>query len=137
MGDLTLSGTLNLMGNMVLAGDGGKVTVDGNAVLVEDANHAHGTGIPVILPPPPASPIDTGVDAKIFKSFNSTVTAGGKNVVTMGLHLQGNTPSWPGMVLPSSVNPTVTINFLPINVEGDQGITLPNGGTATYNSSGQ
>ncbi|PID85217.1 MAG: hypothetical protein CSB13_09225 [Chloroflexi bacterium] len=137
MGDLTLSGTLNLMGSLVLAGDGGKVTVDGNEVLVEDAGHAHGAGVPVILPPPPASPVDTGTDAKIFKSFNSTVTTGGKAIVTMGLHLQGNIPTWPGMVLPSSMNPAVTINFIQINVAGDQGITLPNSGPVTYNSSGQ
>ena len=137
MGDLVLSGILNLKGTLQLEGDGGKVTVDGKPVLVEKSGHNHGTGIPVILPPPPAAPTDPAPQVNIFKSFNSTVTAGGLNIVTMGLHLQGSTPTWPGMVLTSVSNPPVTINFLAINVEGDQGITLPNGGTANYTSSGQ
>lgn len=137
MSDLNLKGTLNLMGMLNLVGDGGKVCVEGNEVLVEDASVAHGTGIPVILPPPPASPIDTGTDAKIFKSFNPTVTAANKAIVVLGLHLQGDTGVWPGMVLPSSVNSTVSINHIAINVVGDMGITLPNGGSVSYGTSGQ
>lgn len=137
MGDLVLSGLLNLGGTLNLTGDGGKVKVDSNEALVEDSSVAHGTGIPVILPPPPASPLDTGTDAKIFKSFNATVTADNKPIVTMGLHLQGDTGAWPGMVMTSMVNPTVTINFLAINVVGDQGTTLPNGGPVSYGTSGQ
>lgn len=137
MGDLTLSGVLNLTGTLNITGDGGKVMVDSNEVLVEDSSVAHGTGVPVILPPPPSAPIDPGTDAKIFKSFNATVTADNKSIVTMGLHSQGDAGTWPGMVLPSVTNPTVTINFLAINVVNDQGITLPNGGPVSYTSSGQ
>ena len=137
MGDLTLSGLLNLGGTLNLTGDGGKVLVGSNEVLIEDSSVAHGTGIPVILPPPPAAPIDTGTDAKIFKTFNATVTAADKPIVTLGLHLQGDAGTWPGMVLPSVANPTVTINYLAINVVSDQGITLPNGGPVSYSTSGQ
>lgn len=137
MSDLNLKGQLNLAGMLNLVGDGGKVCVEGSEVLIEDANVTHGTGIPVISPPPPASPIDTGTDAKIFKSFNLTVTAANKAIVTLGLHLQGDLGTWPGMVSPSSVNSTVTINHLAINVVGDSGITLPNGGSVSYSTSGQ
>ena len=137
MGDLNLTGLLNLTGDLRLSGDGGKVTVVGSEVLLEDSSVAHGTGVPVILPPPPASPIDVGTDAKIFKSFNASVTVENKPVVTMGLHLQGDASTWPGMVLTSMINPTVTINFLAINVVGDQGITLPNSGPVSYHTSGQ
>lgn len=137
MGDLNLKGTLNLGGTLTLAGDGGKVLVDGKEALLEDAGTAHGKGVPVILPPPPASPIDTGTDAKIFKSFNSTVSVSNKAIVTMGLHLQGDAGTWPGMVMISAMNPTVTINYLAINVVGDKGITLPNGGPVNYTTSGQ
>lgn len=137
MGDLSLAGILNLTGTLNLVGDGGKVLVGGSEALIEDSGVAHGTGIPVILPPPPASPIDTGTDASIFKTFNATVTAADKAIVTLGLHLQGDAGTWPGMVLPSVGNSTVTINFLPINVTNDQGITLPNGGPVSYSTSGQ
>lgn len=137
MGDLNLMGLLNLTGDLKLSGDGGKVTVAGSEVLLEDSGVAHGTGVPVILPPPPASPIDAGTDAKIFKSFNATVTVDNKSIVTMGLHLQGDAGTWPGMVLTSIVNPTVSINYLAINVVGDQGVTLPNSGPVAYNTSGQ
>ena len=142
MGALNLFGTLNLMGTLTLAADGGKVTVDGAPVLLEfeDVSHAHDTdAAPVILPPPPAGPMDPGTAVKIFKSFNSTVKVKvkgkDKNIVAMGVHLQGDTPTWPGMVLPGSTK--VTINRIPINVQGDKGITLPNGGSVEYSSSGQ
>lgn len=144
MADLVLSGLLNLKGTLKLAGSsGGKVKVDTFEVLVEvtkgQAGAAQGVGAPVILPPPPASPVDTGTDAWIFKSFNATVTAGGANIVTMGMCAQGNpgTATWPGMVQPSTMNPTVTINFIAINVVGDMGITLPTGTPVTFSSSGQ
>jgi hypothetical protein len=54
--------------------------------------------------------------------------------------MQGATPTWPGMVLPSNANsgPTaVKAGGLPINVVGDQGAVFPSGGTATFNQSGQ
>ena len=138
MGDLVLSGQLNFIGVLDLKGDGGKVKVDGNEILVEKPpGNAHGKGVPVILPPPPVGPLDTGVDATIFKSFNATITINGEIAVAMGLHLQGDTQIWPGMVMPSSNNAGVKANYLPTNVQNDTGITLPNGGTVTYDTSGQ
>lgn len=144
MGDLVLSGILNLKGALKLAGsDGGKVKVGANEVLVEvtkgQAGAAHGQGSPVILPPPPAPPTDPGVDAWIYKSFNATVTAGGANIITQGIYGQGNPgmATWPGMVQPSMVNPTVTINFIAINVVGDMGTTLPMGTPVVFSQSGQ
>lgn len=138
MGDLVLSGQLNFIGQLNLKGDGGKVKVDANEVLVElTPGTAHGKGAPVILPPPPAGPIDPGPNATIIKSFNPTVTIAGKTAVAMGLHLQGDTSIWPGMVLPSSNNPGVKANYLAMNVQNDTGVTLPNGGTVTYDTSGQ
>ena len=100
---------------------------------------SQGQGAPVILPPPPAAPADTGIDAWIFKSFNATVTADGAPIVTQGMCAQGNpgTATWPGMVQPSMQNATVTINFIPINVQGDMGTTLPNGGPVAFAPSGQ
>lgn len=138
MGDLVLSGELNVSGPLDLKGDGGKVKVDSNEILVEKApGTAHGMGAPVILPPPPVGPIDAGPNATIIKSFNSTVTINGESAVAMGLHLQGDIPMWPGLVLPSSNNSGVKANYLPMNVQNDTGITLPNGGTVTYDTSGQ
>jgi hypothetical protein len=143
MGDLVLRGVLNLKGMLALSGDsGGKVKVDTFEVLVEaqkGAGPSQGQGAPVILPPPPASPIDTGVDVWIFKSFNAAVTAGGKNIVTQGMCAQGNpgTATWPGMVQASIMNPTVTINNIPINVKGDMGTILANGAPVTFSQSGQ
>jgi len=144
MGNLVLEGNLMLFGTLELEADGGKVKVGENEVLVEatkgQAGASHSSaGIPVILPPPPASPIDTGTDVWIFKSFNSTVTANGVNIITQGICAQGNpgTATWSGMVQPSMVNPTVTINYIAMNVVGDMGITLPNGGPVTFTNSGQ
>jgi hypothetical protein len=142
MADLVLSGLLNLGGTLKLVADGGKVKVGTQEVLVEGqkgTGPAHGVGVPVILPPPPAAPTDPGTDVWIFNSFNKTVTAGDAAVVTQGICAQGNpgTATWPGMVLPSTVNATVTINFIPINVVGDSGITLPNGGPVSFTASGQ
>ena len=142
MGDLVLSGLLSLSGTLKLSGDGGKVKVDQAEVLVEGqkgSGPAQGVGAPVILPPPPVGPSDPGPDVWIFKSFNATVTVNDAAVVTLGICAQGNpgVATWPGMVLPSTVNPTVTINYLPINVVGDSGITLPNGGSVSFTASGQ
>ena len=47
MGDLVLSGQLNFLGMLNLKGDGGKVKVDGNEILVElTPGTAHGKGAP-------------------------------------------------------------------------------------------
>ncbi len=140
MGDLKLSGDLNLIGPLDLKADGGKVKIDDKEILVVQTTpgNAHGTdGIPVILPPPPATPTDTGPNATIIVSFNNTVKIDGKAAVAMGVHLQGNTPTWPGMVLPSANNTGVKANYLFMNVQEDTGITLPNGGTVTYQQSRQ
>ncbi len=144
MGDLVLKGLLNLKGMLKLAGkDGGKVKVGAVEALVEvakgQAGASQGQGVPVILPPPPASPTDPGVDGWIFKSFNSTVTAGDKNIVTQGMCALGNpsTATWPGMVQASIGNPTVTINNIPINVVGDMATVLPNGAPLFFSKSGQ
>lgn len=145
MGDMLLSGQLNLMGSLKLAATaGGKVKVGGAEVLVEVGLNgaSQGKGIPVILPPPPApKPLDDGDEVRIIKSFNPgvTVKVGNRDlpVVALGITVQGNTLKlWPGMVLLS--NSTVKINQVPINVVGDKGITLPNGGTVNFDSeSGQ
>ncbi len=110
--------------------------VDAAEVLVEGAT---GKGIPVIQPPPPAGPIDDGTDVKVQKSFNSTIKANGKNIVALGICIQGTLPNgtWPGMILESTVNKTVTINQVRINVVGDTAITLPNGGIVNFKASGQ
>lgn len=135
MADLILSGNLLLSGTLHLAGkSGGKVKVDSDAVLVVGAEE--NTGIPVIQPP--NAPVNTGTKVVIQQSFNSTVTANGKTVVAQGITMQGNTPTWPGMMLPSTRNTrAVKANGIPVNVEGDSAITLPNGGSVTFNSSGQ
>ena len=136
MADLILKGSLNLSGTLRLAGaGGGHVKVGDDDVLVTPG--AEGTGVPVIQPPPPSTPADAGTKVTIQKSFNESVTAGGKAVVAQGITIQGNSSTWPGMMLPSTKNATVQINGIAINVKGDQGITLPNGGTATFNTSGQ
>lgn len=137
MADLILSGNLLLSGTLKLATtSGGKVKVDSAEVLVVEG--AEGKGIPVIQPPPPATPVDTGPKVVIKQSFNRSVTANNKTIVAQGVCMQGNTPTWPGMVLPSTQNNgAVKANGIPINVEGDSGITLPNGGSVTFNTSGQ
>jgi hypothetical protein len=143
MADLTLEGNLTLMGNLNLVGDGGKVLVGTAEVLVEGTaptNGAQGTSpVPVIQPPPPASPLDPGTSVYLISSFNKTVKADNKNIVALGIVLQGNTPMWPGMMLPSTNNSEiVTIAGIPINVMNDQATIFPSGGVATFDgSSGQ
>jgi hypothetical protein len=145
MADLLLAGILNFTGTLNLVGaDGGLVKVNNVEVLVEAgrgaAGQAHGQApAPVPIPPPPATPSDPGPDVWIFKSFNSTVTAGGKNIVTQGMCAQGipNQATWPGMVQPSVLNPLVTINNIPMNVKGDLGVILPTGAPATFTAHGQ
>ena len=147
MADLLLTGTLDFGGVLDLAGDAGGLVnaTDLQAeVLVElprgDALKSHGTApAPVLIPPPPAAPSDAGLGVWIFKSFNSTVTAGGTAIVTQGMCAQGNPgmASWPGMVQPSMVNPGITINRIAMNVVGDLGTILPTGAPAPFTASGQ
>lgn len=143
MANLNLKGRLNLKGNLTLKGNsGGKVTVGGKEALVEaiapsDPPHASGAP-PVILPPPPAAPTDPGPKLWVINSFNKTVKAGTKAIVAQGMTMQGNVPTWPGMVLPSQGNTgPVSINFLPINVVNDQAVTFPMGAPVPLTTSGQ
>ena len=140
MGDLNLKGTLNLKGVLKLNPSGGKVLVGGKAALVVlPIGQKHGDAVaPVIQPPPPATPLDTGLDVVVFVSFNQTVTAGGNAIVTQGMVMQGSSlRPWPGMVQPSTNNATVTVNHIAINVEQDMAVVFPSGGTATLSKSGQ
>lgn len=135
MANLTLKGALTLIGNLRLNPDGGKVLINSQEALVEGAT---GQAAPVIQPPPPASPLDAGVDVKVISSFNQTVTANGKALVTQGIVLQGNSPTWPGLMQPSQGNTgPVTVNGIPITVVGDKAMIFPSGGMATFNQSGQ
>jgi hypothetical protein len=141
MADLLLSGMLNLKGMLKLAGD--LVKANDLEVLVvaqRGVGPTHGNATaPVPIPPPPSGPSDPGVGVWIFQSFNSTVTAGGKNIVAQGMCAQGNpnTATWPGMVQPSIGNQSVKINNIPINVKNDMGIILPTGAPVTFNQHGQ
>ncbi len=142
MGDLKLKGMLNLKGMLKLNPSGGKVLVGGvEALVVLPLTGKHGSAAaPVIQPPPPASPLNPGVDVVVFVSLNQTVTAGSANaaIVTQGMVMQGNPPRiWPGMVQPSTGNPTVKINGLAANVKGDMAVIFPSGGTASLSESGQ
>lgn len=140
MADLNLQGTLNLQGLLRLNPAGGKLTVGRVEALVEvlPTETPHSTSAPpVIQPPPPAAPTDPGTTVYVINSLNKSVTVGGRNIVTQGMVLQGNVPTWPGMVLPSIQNATVTINRIPINVVGDQAMVFPPGGLAVLSNSGQ
>ena len=110
----------------------------GDAGLEALVENAAGQAVPpVLIPPPPASPSDPGTGVKVISSYNKTVTAAGKNIVALGIVMQGNVPSWPGMMLPSVGNPTVTINRMAINVVNDQATIFPSGGVGTFTQSGQ
>lgn len=139
MGDLVLKGMLDFRGSLTLKASGGKVKVGAQEVLVElTPGSKHGSAPPVIMPPPPASPADPGPNVVIINSLNKTVKVGTKAVVTQGMVMQGNSPMWPGMVLPSKGNTTVvSVNKLAMNVVGDQAVIFPSGGTATFDTSGQ
>ena len=134
MANLELSGTLDFGGMLDLQGEsGGKVLVENQEVLVEQAE---GTAPPVMLPPPPAGPVEPGPKVIVICSLNKTVTASGKAIVTQGIVMQGNAPTWPGMVMRGSNN--VTVNNIPMNVKGEQATIFPSGGTAMLSqSSGQ
>jgi hypothetical protein len=145
MANLTLKGTLNLKGMLTLTGaSGGKILV-GDAglealveVLPSDPPQCTSAS-PVIMPPPPAAPLQPQPTVWIVTSFNKTVKAGMKALVTQGMAMQGTSgaPLWPGMVLPSSGNPTVMANSIPINVVNDSATIFPSGGMASFTSSGQ
>jgi hypothetical protein len=139
LGDLVLDGMLDFSGNLTLEADGGKVKVGALEVLVELApDKSHGMAPPVIMPPPPASPADSGTKVVIINSLNKTVKTGKGPIVTMGMAMQGSSPMWPGMVLPSMGNTgMVSVNHLAMNVVGDQAIIFPSGGMANFDTSGQ
>jgi hypothetical protein len=144
MADLTLKGNLNLMGNLTLKGDSGKVKIGDSSVeaLVEvtpsEAPQCS-SAPPVIIPPPPAAPIQPQPTVWVVNSFNKTVQAGSKAIVALGMVMQGQSgaPLWPGMMMPSSANSQVTVNHIPINVQGDTAIIFPSGGSASFDKSGQ
>ena len=149
MGDLVLKGNLNLMLNLTLKGEGGKVLIGTNEALVErtpPGDPEQGTSpAPVLIPPPPATPADADRKVWVVKSFNSTVMADTRPIVALGMAMQGGLPggapgppTWLGMMLPSSGNTeTVTINHIPINVVNDKAIIFPNGASAPLATSGQ
>jgi hypothetical protein len=145
MADLLLSGVLDFQGVVDLVGDaGGHVKANGVEVLVQAVRGApgksHGVApAPVPIPPPPAGPAEPGLDVWIFQSFNATVKAGGTAIVTQGMCAQGDPgrASWPGMVQPSTGNPTITVNSIAMNVVGDLGTILPTGAPASFTKHGQ
>ena len=129
MTPLVLKGPLDLTGSLNLTSSG-KILIGSDEALVEGAS-----GDGVAVPLPPTSPIDTGLKATVKKSFNATVKANGTVFVALGMTMQGDTPTWPGMVLRGSS--TVKANGVAINVKGDKAITLPIGAPATLSESGQ
>ena len=142
MGKLTLKGPLNLMGNLTFKpGGGGKLMIGLVEALVENPGATPppqcSGAPPVMLPPPPVGPAFPQPTVWIVSSFNKTVKAGTKNVVALGMVMQGppGAPVWPGMMLPGSA--TVTINHLPVNVRNDKAVIFPSGGSATFDASGQ
>ncbi len=143
MADLTLKGMLNLKGMLTLKPTaGGKVKVGALEALVEvlpsDPPQCS-SAVPVIMPPPPAAPAQPQPTVWIVNSFNKTVKAGTRPLVTQGMAMQGQSgaPLWPGMVMPSAGNPTVTVNNIPVNVVNDQATIFPSGAPAVFTVSGQ
>ena len=145
MAGLALNGPLNLAGvKLELKTSGGAtVTANGTEVLVERSaplSPNHGTAPPVILPPPPLPPPDTGPNVWVINAFNKAVTVNGRPIVALGMAMQGNLPSWPGMVQPSTKNSgqkAVTINNVPANVVNDRAVIFPTGAPVTLATSGQ
>jgi hypothetical protein len=138
MGELNLKGNLSLVGTLNLKD---KVLVEGVEALVEllaPGAPPHSSGAPPVnLPPPPAGPADPGPTVWVITSFNKTITAKGKAIVTQGMTMQGSGAIWPGMVLPSQNNPMIKANQLAICVKQDKAVTLPSGGQVTLTDSGQ
>ena len=143
MAGLELTGPLNLAGQLTLSASGGTVKAGGFEVLVQlsaPGDPQHGTASPVILPPPPATPLDTGPNVWVISSFNQTVKIGDRPIVALGMVMQGQTPMWPGMVLPSQNNmqpKAVSVNGVPANVQNDQATIFPTGVPAVLGTSGQ
>jgi hypothetical protein len=141
MADILLSGVLDLTGSLNLVPPkGGLVKANGAPVLVElprGGTDTHGTGTPVPLPPP--APTDPGTDVWVFRSYNSTITANDKAIITQGMCAIGSPmqATWPGIVQSSVVNPAVKINGVAMNVVGDLATILPTGAPATFTASGQ
>jgi hypothetical protein len=138
MGELNLKGTLSLVGSLNLKD---KVLVEGVEALIElpaPGSPQHSSSAPPVnLPPPPAGPADAGPTVWVITSFNKTVTANGKAIVTQGMTMQGNGAIWPGMVLPSQNNTMIKANQLAICVKQDKAITLPSGSQVSLTVSGQ
>lgn len=139
MGDITLKGTLNLMGTLTFKGGKLKVGTQEALVQVSGGDSPQCTSAPpVIIPPPPGVPTFPQPTVWIISSFNQKVKAETKAIVALGMVMQGQSGApWPGMMLPSSGNPTVTINHIPINVVNDQAVIFPSGGSAAFSTSGQ
>lgn len=144
MAGIVLKGPLNLTGVLNFnPGAGGKLGIESASaealveVLPSDPPQCS-SAPPVMLPPPPAGPLDPAPTVWIVNSFNKAVTVKGKPIVALGMAMQGTSgaPKWPGMVLPGSA--TVTINHLPVNVKNDQAVIFPSGGSAAFSAaSGQ
>lgn len=146
MAGLKLAGSLNLAGRLTLDPSGGKVTAGGHEVLVQvivPGGPIQGSAPPVILPPPPAVPLDELPNVWIVNSFNQMITIGTKPIVALGMVMQGgkvgNMPTWPGMVLQSTNNSgPVKVNQVPLNVLGDRAVIFPTGASALLDTnSGQ
>lgn len=136
MATLTLKGLLNLTGVLKFNPAGGKVLI-GDSGLEALVEGAEGEAPPVLIPSPPATPTDPGIRIKVVSSFNRSVTAGGKNIVALGSVMQGDIPSWEGMMLPSLSNKSVTVDMVLINVQHDQATIIASGGMGTFGKSGQ
>lgn len=77
MGQLNLKGPLNLVGTLKLEG---KVMVDGQEALVVAGN----LGSATMTDPKPTPPVTMTVPIGITSCANTTVTAGGKALATVG-----------------------------------------------------
>lgn len=135
MSELKLEGMLQLGGDLTLMAT--RVLADGEEILVVagTSEQAHcSTAAPVLLPP--TAPSDPGTNVWVNNSFNRTVKIGDKFVVAGGTCVQGNGPTWPGLLLPGSSK--VLIRGVPVGVaKKDQAIILANGAAVAFDLSGQ